>query len=135
MSDHSEEKIHRRVVAELRLTFRRKGFKAGEEPFFHCPNEGKRAPRYRAKLAALGVSPGVPDLLVVHPVVEDGTVYQGAALELKKLTGTASAAQTRWLGVWQAAGFWAGVVRGMDEARDTLLRLGLIDQNQRLHFR
>jgi hypothetical protein len=129
-----EEKIHRRVVAELRRTFMRRGYERGTEPCFHCPNESQVPAKYRAKLAALGLSCGVPDLIVVNPIVLEGKVYPGLALELKSDKGRASADQIRWLGVWQAAGFYAAVTRGMHETRDLLLACGLIDQQQALRF-
>lgn len=130
-----EEKIHRRTVAELRATFRRLGYERGTEPFFHCPNESKVPARYRSKLAALGLSNGVPDLIIVHPVTFEGSIFPGLALELKSATGRASAAQVRWLGTWQSAGFLAMVTRGRDQTRDALLACGLIDRVQWERFR
>lgn len=130
----SEDALHRRVAAELRRTFMRWGYERGAEPFFHAANEGKRTARYQAKLHALGLSPGVPDLIVVHPVTLEGTVYPGVALELKSATGRPSAAQIRWLGYWQAAGFYACVTRGPSETGRVLQALGLIDANQALRF-
>ena len=135
MTASSEDRIHRRVVAELRRTFLRRGYERGAEPFFHAANEGSRPnARYRSKLHSLGLSPGVPDLIIVHPVTLDGALYPGAALELKTETGRASAEQLRWLGYWQAAGFFAAVLRGSGECGRTLHALGLIDQEQALRF-
>ena len=76
----------------------------------------------------------MPDLIVVNPIILEGKVYPGLALELKSDKGRASADQIRWLGVWQAAGFYAAVTRGMHETRDLLLACGLIDQQQALRF-
>lgn len=30
---------------------------------FHCPNESRARPQYRAMLASMGVKPGIPDLI------------------------------------------------------------------------
>ena len=125
-----EERIHRRVVAELRRSFGRWGYAKGDEPLFHAANESMVPARYRAKLAALGVSRGVPDVIVVHPVCVDGTVYPGLALELKSAKGSPSAAQLRWLGYWQAAGFYAVVLRGGAHAAQVLQSAGLLDHEQ-----
>ncbi len=130
----TEDKIHRRFVAELRRSFGRRGYAAGEEPMFHTPNESNVPARYRAKLKALGVSPGVPDLIIVHPLVIEGTLYPGAALELKSERGRVSAAQLRWLGYWSAAGFWSGVLRGVEECGTWGQAAGLFDAEQSLRF-
>ena len=131
----TEDHLHRRVVAELRRTFWRRGYERGAEPFFHAANEGRRTARYRDKLHALGLSPGVPDLIVVHPVNGwDGAWYPGCAIELKAAKGRASTEQIRWLGYWQAAGFYAAVLRGPEETGRTLQALGLIDAEQALRF-
>lgn len=125
-----EESLHRRLVAELRRSFGRMGYAKGTEPFFHTPNESMVPARYRSKLAALGVSRGVPDLIVVHPVVLDGTVYPGMAVELKSRKGSPSADQLRWLGTWQAAGFYAAVLRGGPQTATVFRSVGLLDLEQ-----
>jgi len=130
MSAPTEDKLHRRIVAELRRTYHRRGYEAGAEPFFHTANEGRRTSRYQAKLWALGLSAGVPDLIVVDPVCLDGAIYPGAALEFKSAKGRTSAAQLRWLGYWQAAGFYSAVLRGPREAAIELQALGLVDAVQ-----
>ena len=131
----SEHKIHLRTVAELRETFRQRGYTKGAEPLFHCPNEGKHTPSAANRRKALGVSAGVPDLLIVHPIVVDGTTYTGLALELKTLKGTTSAAQVQWLAYWTEAGFFACVTRGMRETAVVLQSVGLIDAVQAGRFR
>lgn len=128
-----EEKLHRRVVAELRLTFRRRGFEKGAEPFFHCPNESMVPPRYRSKLAAMGLSPGVPDLVIVSPIVYGWTNYPGLALELKSRRGRPSAAQSRWLEHWRSAGFLAAVGQGPKHTANLLAGCTLINAEQ--HYR
>jgi hypothetical protein len=55
--------IHIPVVAELR-----RWIKPGWL-FFHCPNGEWRSPRAAAKLKAMGVLPGVPDLVLLPPTL------------------------------------------------------------------
>lgn len=95
-AEPTEEEIHMAVVAELR--------KAGGVQFFHCPNEGQAKPQYRAKLKRLGLSAGVPDLVIVTPPPCGG--YVAAALEIKREGGCLSDAQRGWLGAMAGAG-WA----------------------------
>lgn len=128
-----EEKLHRRVVAELRRAYHRRGYAPGTEPFFHCANESMVPVRYRAKLAALGLSRGVPDLIVVQPVTWHGETYAGAAIELKSICGALSDEQERWLTVWSAAGFCALTLRPHTTG-PMLAALGLIDDDQVLLF-
>lgn len=130
----SEDKIHMRVVAELRESFRRRGYAKGAAPFFHCPNEGKFSARAANKRALMGVSAGVPDLVIVCPIMFEGTQYNGLALELKTVTGNPTAAQTTWLEYWQEAGFLATVTRGEREAATLLQICGLIDARQAQRF-
>lgn len=125
-----EESLHRRLVAELRRTFMRWGYDKDTEPLFHCPNESMVPARYRSKLKALGVSPGVSDLIIVHPVMLDGTTYPGLAIELKSRKGTASADQLRWLGYFQAAGFYSAVLRGGPATAALFQAAGLLDHEQ-----
>ena len=123
-----EERIQRRFVAELRLSFMRLGFAKGAEPFFHCANERKAARHYHAKLYAMGVSAGVPDILVVHPFPKQ--IAAGAALELKSETGSASAAQRQWLKHWRNVGFFADVLKGAEACAEWGRLFGLFDEAQ-----
>lgn len=118
-----EEAIHRRAVSELRRHFFGLGYAEGAEPFFHCPNESKVPPRYRAKLAALGLSSGVSDLVIVHPTV-DG--HPGAALELKAGRNKASDEQKAWLSYFGRAGFAVAVTTGHVETATQLMRWGYL---------
>ncbi len=96
----TEEEIHIVVVARLRL---------GGAEFFHPPNEGKHKPQYRKKLYRKGVSPGVPDVILM-PAVSGGPC---AALELKKPGGRPTKLQHKWLARMAAAGWvtgWADTV-------------------------
>jgi hypothetical protein len=105
-----------RVVAELR--------RAGVA-FFHVPNEGKHSPQYRAKLARLGVSPGVPDLIIVTPPPKL-LLRHGAALELKAPRGRASKAQVEWLEEFGRRGWATAVTYDLDEALGVLRLWGYL---------
>lgn len=57
---------------------------------FHCPNGEKRDMRTANKLLAMGVKPGVPDLIFILPA---GKILW---VELKLKTGTLSAPQKKF---------------------------------------
>lgn len=118
--DTPEERIHLRAVAYLAMGI-------GRAYFFHCPNESAVPPQYRAKLKKLGVSKGVPDLIVVHCTMDK---EPGLALELKSKKGRISAAQEEWLCVWEQAGFRAEVTYGHQHTASVLLECGYIGQEQ-----
>lgn len=80
---------------------------------FHCPNGGKRDAITGGQMRALGVKPGVPDLLM--PVRSDRD--NGLALEFKSATGQTTDTQDEWLLHLKAQGWLVGVVRSADEAR------------------
>lgn len=66
----------------------------------HVPNEGRRAPW---KAARMGISAGVPDVLVLCPS-RDGRAH-GLAIELKGPRGRTTPAQDAWLSRLAAAGW------------------------------
>jgi hypothetical protein len=107
-----EERIHMRAVAAMRAS--------GHDCFFHCPNESRVPVQYRRKLKALGVSPGVPDLIVVADLTFGGRIYHGLALEVKATKGRVSPAQTQWLGRFEGAGYLVLVTRGHISTADLL---------------
>lgn len=80
---------------------------------FHCPNGGKRDAITGGQMRALGVKPGVPDLLM--PVLSGRD--NGLALEFKSAIGTTTPEQAEWLAHLEAAGWIAMVVRSGEEAR------------------
>ena len=93
--------------------------------FFAVPNGGKRAKRTAITLKAEGVSPGVPDLLIVDPAPRGG--YVGVALEMKRADGVpsdVSADQREWLAKFAARGWFACVGYGADDALLKLRWLG-----------
>lgn len=70
----------------------------------HVPNEGRRAPWMAARM---GISAGVPDVLVLHPSA-DGR-HGGMAIELKAGRGMPTAAQGAWIDRLAAVGWRAYV--------------------------
>ena len=108
----SEDAIQMEVVRRLRA--------AGRCAFFHVANERRTTPRQGAKLKAMGVSAGVPDLVIVT----GGRTY---ALELKSERGRLSDAQKNWLNILSATGCWhTAVTYGLTEAVDQLTDWGLL---------
>lgn len=90
----------------------------------HVPNEGRHKPQYRAKMAALGLKPGVPDILIfdLPPEVPDA---RGVAIELKRAKGgRVSKAQQEWLEELGGRGWVCAVCKGIDEALELLQGLG-----------
>jgi hypothetical protein len=132
--DNPEHRIHTQAVAYLRRGFfARYGMNATQAPVFHCPNESDVPPQYRSKLARLGVSAGVPDLVIVHPTLPievpgilGGVAYLGAALEIKSPRGRLSDEQSAWLERWARAGFAVAWTRGHAATANRLAEWGYI---------
>ena len=80
--------------------------------FHHIPNGGSRREGERAKLAAEGVKPGVPDL---HLPVARGK-WHGLWIEMKAKDGTPSREQLRWIAMLAAQDNKAVVCYGADQA-------------------
>jgi hypothetical protein len=100
----TEEAIHKAVVQHLR---------AHANPaavWFHVANGSNAPVQYRSKLKALGLRPGVSDLICLH----NGEAF---ALELKReAKGRVSEHQNEFLSDWRAAGGHGVVAEGLDEA-------------------
>src|SRR5512138_903031 len=109
----SEDEIQIAVAAKLR--------EAGV-PFFHVANERRTTPRQGAKLKAMGVSAGVPDIIAVMPAAVGRGPF---ALELKTERGRLSPAQRKWLETLQACGWQVACTYGLAEAMDKLREWGL----------
>jgi hypothetical protein len=70
------------------------------------------SPQQRSKLAASGVSRGVPDLLSFTPVGK----YVGIAIEMKKATGgRASPEQKKWINDLKECGWLAIIAKGYQD--------------------
>lgn len=138
--DDPEHRIHVRAVAELRASFVRRGIWSGAKtdacPLFHAMNEGDCSHAEAEKRRALGVSSGVPDLVIVWNVDDrPGTDRAagipgrpGAALELKAPGAKPSRKQEQWLAFWRACGFATAVTSGHRETALQLAAWGLIER-------
>lgn len=118
-----EDEIQTQIVAYLRH--------AGWGPldFFHTPNEGWHAVRYRARLHRMGLSSGVPDLIfVARPPL--APAYPHAALEIKAPRGRATPEQSAWIAQLQARGWAAAITRGLAETADQLVAWGYLDRHE-----
>jgi hypothetical protein len=84
---------------------------------FAVPNAGKRTIGAGRYMLAEGLRPGVPDICL--PVPRAG--YAALFIELKSDRGTVSESQKEWLAGLTAAGNFAKVCYGWDEARETIV--------------
>lgn len=84
---------------------------------YHIPNEGKRAAYQGARLKAMGLKAGVPDLCL--PVARGG--YHALYIELKAPKNSyLSNHQRVWLDNLKAAGNYACCCHGWEEAADMI---------------
>ena len=85
----------------------------------HIANGGFRNKREAAKLKAMGVKRGVPDL---NLPVKRG-IFSGLYIELKKLKkGVVSDEQNEWIDFLRSQGYGAIVCVGWEQARDTIIK-------------
>lgn len=84
---------------------------------FHCPNGGKRDAITGGQMRALGVKPGVPDLLM--PIAHGP--YAGLAIEMKSSTGTATTEQRDWMAELVENNWSVSLCRSADEARAVVM--------------
>lgn len=87
------------------------------EFMFHCPNGGKRDGITGGQMRALGVKPGVPDLLM--PIAASGCV--GLAIEMKSAIGSTTDEQEKWLDALRLNGWATHVCRSADAARAIIM--------------
>lgn len=87
--------------------------------WFHCPNGGKRGRAEGGIFKAMGVRPGVSDLILLHR----GGFY---ALELKADKGRLTDSQRAFLDAVRAAGGRSMMAQGLDEAIYILEAWGLL---------
>lgn len=74
---------------------------------FSVPNGGTRHAREAMTLKATGLTPGIPDLLMVHPRL--------VGIEMKTETGTISPAQQKIHDRWRSAGIEVHVCRSFED--------------------
>lgn len=85
--------------------------------FTHPGNGEKRSVITGARLRRMGLSPGCPDFLCFTP--PPGKAFVGAALEMKRRTGTKSSItveQRDWLDALKTQGWATHVAFGADDA-------------------
>ena len=89
----------------------------------HVPNGGARNVVTGAALKAMGVKPGVPDVLIFDPppIVPESP---GVCIEMKAGKGKPSAAQLQWIGDLVDRNWLGYVCNGADDAIEKLKRLG-----------
>lgn len=78
----------------------------GLKNLYHVPNEGKRSKAAASILKSMGLSSGVPDLILDYPA----GIYHGLRIEMKYGKNTPSDEQKKWLLRLQAAGYFVAVV-------------------------
>ena len=95
--------------------------------FFHPANGEHRDPRTAAKLKAMGVTPGVPDIVLCI----DGRMY---ALELKRDHGGSLSPDQRAMHKrLEASGAFVATASGLDEALAILTMWGAFRPSNQIH--
>lgn len=85
----------------------------GYDMAFHIPNGGFRLKSEAAKMKAMGVRPGVPDLFLPYPRGR----YHGLFIEMKDVDGRKpTKAQREWLELLDAKGYQTAWAKGADMA-------------------
>lgn len=82
----------------------------------HPANEGTADPKRGARLKAMGVQAGVPDLLLF--VARGG--YHGLAIEMKSRKGKLEKVQKEYLGMLEEQGWKTAVCRSLEEFLDII---------------
>jgi hypothetical protein len=107
--DATERAVHLGVAQYLNLR---------RAVWFHTPNGGSRNVVEAARMKALGVKPGIPDVIVIAPCL--------CALELKRERRSSTTdSQLAWLEAFAAAGFKVAVAKGIDDAIGKLREWGI----------
>ncbi|GGH14590.1 hypothetical protein GCM10007036_14010 [Alsobacter metallidurans] len=104
----NEDAIQIAIVTYLRMVLPRVA------KVFHVPNGGKRNKSEAAKLKAMGVLPGVPDILIMVP---PGRLYLA---EVKSGKGTLEPEQQEFAREALQMGFGWCCVRSIDDMRKAL---------------
>lgn len=86
------------------------------ELLYHIPNEGKRSLGAGARLKAMGLKSGVPDLCL--PTAHGG--YVGLYIEMKIKPNRPTEKQKKWLRALRAAGHMVAVCYDWNSAKQLL---------------
>lgn len=110
-----EDHLHSQVVTYLRLQYPRVFW-------MHTPNEGKRSKFEQYKAKKLGITSGVPDLLIFSiQWDEEGLIKKsGMAIELKVKPNKVTVNQEQCMIHLQNAGWECKVCYSFDEAKKTI---------------
>jgi len=109
----AEEALHRQVAAVL------SAYAAPGVVWWHTPNGERRDPVTASKLSAMGVRPGVPDIVIIVR----GRTY---GLELKSGEGRVSRAQEDFIAAAEGAGMHIEVARSFGSACRFLARISAL---------
>ncbi len=111
-----EQAIHKAVVSHLNARSEPRVF------FWHTPNEGKRGFVNAAALKAMGMTAGVPDLIILKA----GNLH---ALELKAPGGRLTPSQRLVMERMEQCGAQTAVAHSVDEALVTLEFWGILKRD------
>lgn len=89
-------------------------YPARRADLFHVPNEAKRTPQEAGRMAAIGLMPGIPDLLV-HIGFN-----HFVAIEVKAEGGRLSESQRNMAEAWGKRGTQIHVVRSVEEFKEVV---------------
>ena len=107
--------------SEQMTLFRWAVFQSGKYPeldlLLHIPNGGKRRKSEAARVKAMGVKAGVPDMFL--PVPRGG--FHGLFIELKAPNGVKSGNQDKWLKALSAQGYSVHLCYGWEKASAVIL--------------
>jgi hypothetical protein len=109
---HAESILQRAIVNLLRLNAR------SDIRWFHVGNERKTTPQMGRIFKDMGVSPGVPDLVIVMP---NGITKW---MEVKSEGGTVSPVQRAWQDFLVDSGYQVVTVYSLEEAQRCLSEWG-----------
>ncbi len=111
----TEDQLQKSVVQYLTMVFPPNG----DVLFFHVPNGGRRDIREASKFKAMGVRPGVADLIFLSP----GATH---FIELKTDSGRQTPAQKDFARLVDRLGLDYQICRSIDEVSATIKTWGLL---------
>lgn len=97
---------------------------------YHVPNEAKRSRQTAAVLKSMGLSAGVPDLILDYPM----GAYHGCRIELKHGANKPSKHQIDWLNRLQDAGYFVAVCYESDAAIRVLEKYLTLQAGEEMRF-